>query len=131
MPVQPGAELPETVADSNPPSLITFTVPPPPPPLAETVRDTVDVFVNPPPVPVMVTGVVPVVALALAENVTVEEPLPGAATEVGLKLAVTPLGNPLAESDIAELNPPETAVLTVPEEDEFCVTDCVADALNV
>lgn len=35
-----------------------------------------------------------------------ELPLPGAAMELGLKLAVTPEGKPEAESEIAELNPP-------------------------
>jgi len=36
---------------------------------------------------------VPVVAVLLAENVSVELPLPGAAIEAGLKLAVTPLAS--------------------------------------
>jgi hypothetical protein len=45
--------------------------------------------------------------------VTVEVPDPGAAIEVGLKPTVTPLGWPVAERAIAELNPPDTAVVTV------------------
>ena len=43
----------------------------------------------------------------------VEEPLPGAAIEVGLKLTVAPLGAPLALSETALLKPPETVVLIV------------------
>jgi hypothetical protein len=53
---------------------------------------------------------VPVVAVLLAEKVRVELPLPGAAIELGLKLAVTPDGRPETERDTAELNPPVTAV---------------------
>ena len=49
---------------------------------------------------------VPAAATLLAVMVRVELPLPGAAMEVGLKLAVTPDGRPEAESAIAELNPP-------------------------
>ena len=67
----------------------------------------------PPPVAFTVTFVVPVVAVLLAEKVSVELPLPGAAMEAGLKLAVTPEGRPEAESEIAELNPPLTEVETV------------------
>ena len=58
----------------------------------------------------MVTFAAPVVAVPVAENVRVELPLPGAAMELGLKLAVTPAGKPDAESEIAELNPPLTVV---------------------
>ena len=45
--------------------------------------------------------------------VMVDVPEPGAAMEVGLKVTVTPEGCPLAESAMAELKPPETAVVTV------------------
>jgi len=38
---------------------------------------------------------------------------PGAAMDVGLKLTVTPVGWPLAVKAIAELKPPETAVVIV------------------
>ncbi len=38
-------------------------------------------------------------------------PEPGAAMEVGLKLTVTPVGWPVADKAIAELKPPETAVV--------------------
>lgn len=40
-------------------------------------------------------------------------PEPGAAIDAGLKLTVTPEGCPLALNEIAELNPPETDVVTV------------------
>ena len=39
-------------------------------------------------------------------------PEPGAASELGLKLAVTPVGTPVAEKLIGASNPPETAVVT-------------------
>jgi hypothetical protein len=38
--------------------------------------------------------------------------LPPAATEVGLKLAVAPVGNPVTPNPIVPLNPPDTDVLT-------------------
>ena len=71
----------------------------------------------PPPLAVTVTFVVPVVAVLLAEKVRVELPLPGAPIEAGLKLAVIPAGRPEADNEIAELNPPLTAVeiLVLPE----------------
>ena len=76
------------------------------------VRATVVVCVVPPPVAVTVTFVVPVAAVLPAENVSVELPFPGAAMEVGLKLAVTPAGKPDADNVIDELNPPAAAVET-------------------
>lgn len=45
--------------------------------------------------------------------VIVEVPEPGAATDVGLKVTVTPAGWPLADRAIGELKPPETAVAIV------------------
>lgn len=66
-----------------------------------------------PPVAVIVTLAVPVVAVLLAVKVTVELPLPGAGMEVGLKAAVTPAGNPEADNETAELKPPLTVVETV------------------
>ena len=78
-----------------------------------TVRLMVAVWVTPPPVAVIVTVALPVVAVLLAERVRVEVPLPGAAIDVGLKLAVTPEGNPEAESETAELRPPLTLVVIV------------------
>ena len=57
------------------------------------------------------------VAVPLALSVTVEIPLPGAAIEAGLKLAVTPEGKPEAASETAELKPPLIVVeiVLVPE----------------
>ena len=49
--------------------------------------------------------------MLLALNVSVELPLPGAANEVGLKLAVTPAGKPEALSETAELKPPLIVVV--------------------
>ena len=51
--VQPGAFRPDEVADSNPPSVINCMGPPPP---ELTVRESVAVWVMPPPVPVTVTA---------------------------------------------------------------------------
>ena len=66
---------------------------------------------------VTVTLDVPVVAAAPAEKVSVALPLPGAAIEVGLKLAVTPEGRPEADRETAALKLPLTVVemLLVPE----------------
>ena len=51
-----------------------------------------------------------------------EDPDPGAGIDVGLKLAVVPEGSPEALKEMAELNPPETAVLIVLVPAEPCVT---------
>jgi hypothetical protein len=86
----------------------------------------------PPPVAFTVTLVVPVVAVLLAVKVRVELPLPGAAIEVGLKLAVTPAGRPEADNEIAELNPPLTEVEIVLLPDVPWATDkLVGEALKV
>lgn len=71
----------------------------------------------PPPVAVTVTVNVPRVAVLLAFRVNVEVPDPGAAIDVLLNDAVTPLPSPDADNAIAELNDPEIAVVivTVPE----------------
>ncbi len=54
------------------------------------------------------------VAVALpARNVSVDEPLPGAVIEAGLKFAVAPAGKPDALRAIAELKLPEIVVATV------------------
>src|SRR5262245_39252045 len=58
-----------------------------------TVRLIWTVRVSPPPVPVTVTGEVPVAAVAEAASVTT---LLLAVVEAGLKVAVTPAGKPLA-----------------------------------
>lgn len=39
-------------------------------------------------------------------------PEPGAPMDDGVKLEVTPEGTPVAENEMAESNPPETAVVT-------------------
>src|SRR3954451_602148 len=86
----------------------------------------------PPPLALMVMVDVPVAAVLLAVKVSVELPDPGAAIDVGLKLAVTPAGSPLAESDTAELKPPETVVETVVVFVPPCTTDTVVgDAVRV
>src|SRR5262249_19352770 len=81
------------------------------------VNDTAVVCVMPPPLAVTVMLDVPTVAVLLAENVSVELPLPGAAIEAGLKLDVTPVGKPEAVSDTAELKPPliEVEIVVLPE----------------
>src|SRR5260370_36897382 len=71
---------------------------------ALTVRATVVVWVVPPPLAVIVTFEVPVVAVLLHEKVRVELPLPGAEMEGGLKLAVTAAANPDPDNEIAEVN---------------------------
>jgi len=65
-------------------------------------------------------------------NVSVELPPPGAGIELGLKLAVTPVGSPEAVSDIAELKPPLTDVEMVVLPELPCVTDrLVGEAVTV
>ena len=60
-----------------------------------------------------------------AVMVRVDDPVPGAAMEVGLKLAVAPVGKPDALNAIAESKLPEMAVLIVlaPDEPWVTVTD--------
>ena len=74
------------------------------------VRETVVLCEMPPPLALIVIVDVPAAAVLLAVKVRVELPEPGAAMEVGLKAAVTPAGSPVAESDTAELKPPDTVV---------------------
>lgn len=80
---------------------------------AVTVSDTVAVCVIPPPVPVTVIVYVPVAVVDATASVKVDVPEPGAAIDVELKVAVTPVGWPLADNATAELNPPETVVVIV------------------
>ena len=91
---------------SNPGLPRTCVVVPP----AVTVKATVVLCETPPPLALMVTVEVPVVAVLLAVKVNVELPEPGAAMDDGLNAAVTPAGRPDAESEMAELKPPETEV---------------------
>lgn len=67
----------------------------------------------PPPVPVIVIVLVPALAVELAVNFSVDEPVPGEAMEVGEKVAVTPRGRVLTLREIDELKPLTAAVLTV------------------
>jgi len=62
----------------------------------------------------------------------VDEPEPGAAMELGLKLTVTLLGWPLADKAMAESKPPEIVVVMVewPEFPGLTVID-VGEALMV
>ena len=55
----------------------------------------------------------PGVALLATLKLKCAVPEPGAAIDAGLKLDVTPEGTPVADKATAELNPPETAVVTV------------------
>ena len=80
---------------------------------AVTVRETVAVWVIPPPVPVTVMVYVPVAVVDATARVNVDVPEPGAAMDVGLRVAVTPVGWPDAVKATAESNPPETAVVIV------------------
>ena len=71
-------------------------------------------------------------AVALAVKVRVELPLPGAAIEVGLKLAVTPEGRPEADNAIAELKPPLTVVeIVLLPELPWATDKLVGEALKV
>jgi hypothetical protein len=74
---------------------------------------SVVVFVTPPPVPVIVMGYVPVLAVFETVRLKCELPEPGAAMGFGLKLAVTPEGSVEYDSEIAALNEPEVVVVTV------------------
>jgi hypothetical protein len=80
---------------------------------AVTVRDTVAVWVIPPPVPVTVIVYRPAAAVEAAAIVIVEVPEPGDAIDVGLNETVTPAGWPDAVSATADLNPFETVVVMV------------------
>ena len=62
-------------------------------------------------VPLMVIGYVPGAVDAPTFNVNAEEPLP--LMDVGLKVAVTPVGRPVADKVTAELKPPVTVLVIV------------------
>src|SRR5260221_9168744 len=78
--------------------------------VAVIVKPMVVVWEIPPPLAFTVTFTVPVVAVLLAENVSVELPLPGAAIELGLKVADTPAGKPVTDNETTALKPPLTVV---------------------
>lgn len=90
---------------------------------AVTVSATVAVCVMLPPVPVTVMVYVPVATVEATAMLMADVPEPGAAIEAGLKLTVTPDGWPEADKAIAELNPPETAVVIVEEPLPPCTTE--------
>jgi len=85
--------------------MVTAPVPPP-----LTVRAIVVVRVNAPAVAVMATFAEPNVAALEAVKVTVEL---APVVEGGLKLAVTPLGNPLALKVTLPTNPPTRVMESV------------------
>src|SRR4030095_15139633 len=88
---------------------VTVT-PPVPPPASFTVRLIVVVRVRPPPVPVTVTVAAPRVAVPEAVNVnTLLVPVAGFEP----KLALTPLGNPLALKVTSPVKPPVRVTVTV------------------
>jgi hypothetical protein len=91
--------------------LITVDTVTPPLPVtaAVTVRAIVVVWLRVPLVPVTVTLAAPVVAVLEAVKVTVLVPV----VDVGLKLAVTPEGRPLALRATLPVNPPEGFTVTV------------------
>jgi len=68
---------------------------------------------SPPPLTVMVALAEPSTAVPLAVNLMKTAPAPGAAMEVGVRVAVTPLGSPVIAMATAELNPPALFVVRV------------------
>ncbi len=74
---------------------------------------TVVVCVMPPPVALIVIVRFPVDALEPTLTVIVDVPLPGAATELGLKVTEFELPSPDADNAIAELKLPEAVVVIV------------------
>jgi hypothetical protein len=83
------------------------------------------VCVVPLPVPVIVIEYVPGVVFDATARVAVDVPDPGAAIDDGLKLTVTPVGAPLADSATAESNPPLTVVVMVEVPLLPCATETV------
>ena len=58
--------------------------------------------------------------------VIVDVPEPGAASEAELKVTVTPVGSPAADSAIAELKPPDTVVVMAETPLPPCATETEA-----
>ena len=80
---------------------VANVTPPLPFPVLVTVREIVVVCVKDPLVPVTVTLAVPVAAVLEAAKVTVLVPV----VDAGLKLAVTPVGKPLATRATVPVKP--------------------------
>jgi hypothetical protein len=74
---------------------------------------------------------VPRAAFLVAFTVIVDEPEPGAAIGLGLKVTVSPLSIPDAERLIAELKLPPMVVVTVPDFDPDRATESEAGAESV
>ena len=96
----------ETVCEAGETLIVKFPVP-----AALTTRFTVTEWERLPLVPVTVTLYVPTAVLAAVVSVSVEDPAP--VTDVGLKLPVTPVGNPLTLKVTALLKPFKAATLAV------------------
>src|SRR6202021_1013109 len=80
----------------------------------------------------MVMVWLPSAAFAPTVTFMVDEPEPGAAMELGVKVTVWALPCPVAEKLIAELKPPETAVVIVADPEPLRETViAVGDALRV
>jgi hypothetical protein len=96
---------------------------------AFTVRLTVAVCVRLPDVPVMVTVAAPVVAVPLAVSVSVLVLVAG----LGLKAAVTPLGNPLADMVTLPAKPfcGVTVIVLVPPAPPCVIVTLVGEAASV
>ena len=88
---------------------------------AVTVSETVVEAVNVPEVPLILTVVVPVAAALLAVNVSTLEPVAGLVP----KLAVTPLGKPVAVSVTLPVKPFAGVTVTVSVAVVPCVTESV------
>ena len=90
---------------------------------------TACVCVMPPPVAFTTRLAVPLGTFEAALSVSVLVPLPGDAMLVGEKLALTPEGNPIAESVIADLKPLAGVVVIVSVVDPPAAKDAVATLL--
>ena len=92
------------------------------PPTGFTTRFTVVEWVKVPLVPVTVSVYVPAGVVVLVLTDIVEEPEP--VTEVGLKLALAPVGKPLTLNATAPVKPPDAVTVAVYEVPAPAVTVC-------
>jgi hypothetical protein len=76
-----------------------------------TANVTVVEWLSVPLVPVMVTVELPTGVLPLVVTVIVDDPDP--LTDVGLNVAVAPVGSPLAVKTVLPANPPEGVTVTL------------------